>query len=537
MPGVESLTTRGICPLPVHAFMNSPSPRLLVFALVFAGGFASLGAELAASRLLDPWFGNSVLVWAVLIGLILFYLAIGSWWGGRLADRNPAPARFYTLAAVAGALLGLVPLVAQPVLRLAADVFLTYDLVALTVSFSASLVLFGAPVILMGCLSPFAVRLLVRNVEESGRTTGRVTALATTGSILGVFVPVLVLIPKLGTRRTFIALGLLLLGLAVAALVQARERRAVLFAILWVGLLALFLMPPGRIRADAATLYEGESAYNYIQVVRNGPEVVLKLNEGAGVHSVYRPGMTLADGIWDYFLVAPFFAPGRVRPNDVHSLLLIGLAAGTVPKLYTAAYGPIRIDGVELDPDVIEIGRRYFAMTEPNLRTIASDGRAFLRRASGPYDVIAVDAYRPPYIPFHLATVEFFQEAQSLLSPNGVVAVNVARTSGDYSLVDAVAASMEAVFPSVFIIDEPDQGFDLGNSLVIGTARPGKLDNYAANTNALSNPLLAEVARRSQGHVRIPSGRGPVLTDDRAPIEQIVHGIVLRYMWGSAQAP
>jgi len=531
--------------------MNSPSSRLLVFALCFAGGFASLGAELAASRLLDPWFGNSVLVWAVLIGLILCYLAIGSWLGGRLADRNPAPARFYTLAAVAGALLGLVPLVAQPVLRLAADVFLTYDLVALTVSFAASLLLLGAPVILMGCLGPFAVRLLVRNVEESGRTTGRVTALATTGSVLGVFVPVLVLIPNLGTRRTFLALGLVLLGLAVVALAQAGERlalrRAGLFAIIWVGLLALFLMPPGRIRADATTLYEGESAYNYIQVVRNGPEVVLKLNEGAGVHSVYRPGMTLADGIWDYFLVAPFFAPGRVRPDDVHSLLLIGLAAGTVSKLYTAAYGPIRIDGVELDPAVIEIGRRYFAMTEPNLRTIASDGRAFLRHASGPYDVIAVDAYRPPYIPFHLTTVEFFQEARSLLSPNGVVAVNVARTSADYSLVDAVAGSMEAVFPSVFIIDEPNQGFDLGNSLVIGTARPTNLGDYAANTSALSDPLLVEVARRSQGHVRVapgfalegssPKGHGPVLTDDRAPIEQIVHGIVLRYLWGSARAP
>lgn len=537
MPGVESLTTLCLRPRLPDALMNSPSSRLLVFSLVFAGGFASLGAELAASRLLDPWFGNSVLVWAVLIGIILCYLALGSWLGGRLADRNPVSVRFYTLAAVAGALLGLVPLVAQPVLRLAADVFLTFDLVALAVSFAVSLLLLGAPIILLGCLSPFAVRLLVRHVEESGSTTGRVTALATIGSVLGVFVTVLVFIPNLGTRRTFLTLGLVVLGLAVAALAQTRERRAGVFALIWMALLALLLLPPGRIRSDANTLYERESAYNYIQVVRNGPEVVLKLNEGAGVHSVYRPGMTLADGIWDYFLVAPYFAPGRVRPDDIHSLLLIGLAAGTVPKLYTAAYGPIRIDGVELDPAVIETGRRYFAMTEPNLRAIASDGRAFLRHASGPYDVIAVDAYRPPYIPFHLATVEFFQEARSHLSPNGVVAVNVARTSTDYSLVDAVAGSMEAVFPSVFIIDEPDQGFDLGNSLVIGTARPATLDAYTANTGTLSNPLLAEVARRSQGHIRVAPSRGLVLTDDRAPIEQIVHGIVLRYLWGSAGTP
>ncbi len=508
--------------------------RPLVFALVFAGGFASLGAELAASRLLDPWFGNSLLVWAVLIGLILLYLAIGSWLGGRLADRRPAPARFYTLAAAAGALLGVIPLVAQPVLRLAADIFLTYDLAALAFSFAASLLLLGAPIVLMGCLSPFAIRLLVRSVAESGRISGQVTALATIGSILGVFVTVLALIPNLGTRRTFLCLGLALLGLAVAALASARQRRAWLFAFIWLALLLLFVRPSGPIRTGMATLYEQESAYNYIQVVRNGPEVVLKLNEGAGVHSVYRPGMRLADGIWDYFLLAPLFGPAPVHPGDVHRLLLIGLAAGTIPKLYTAAYGPIPIDGVELDPAVIATGQRYFAMNEPNLRAVASDGRAFLRRASGPYDVIAVDAYRPPYIPFHLSTVEFFQEARQRLSPTGVVAVNVARTSTDYRLVDAIAGSMEAVFPSVYIIDEPDQGFDLGNSLVIGTAQPSDLADFAANAGAQTDPLLAEVVRRSQGHIRVAPPLPAVLTDDQAPIEQIVHGIILRYLLGSA---
>ncbi len=409
---------------------------------------------------------------------------------------------------------------------------MTYDTAILLGSFSAILLLFGIPVILLGVVSPFAIRLLVHSAEDAGSTSGRVYALSTVGSILGVFLTVLILVPNLGTRRSFLALALGLLMLAIIALWPHARRRAVVFALIWVLLLALTLLPTGSIRPDEATIYEQESAYNYIQVVENGPEVVLKLNEGAGVHSVYRPDMTLADGIWDYFLLAPFFNPGPVTPDDVDSLLVIGLAAGTVPKLYTAAYGPIEIDGVELDPAIIATGQQHFAMTEPNLNAVAQDGRYYLNHGAGNYDVIAIDAYRPPYIPFHLTTVEFFTEVRDHLNPDGVVAINVARTASDYSLIDALASTLTAVFPSVFIIDEPHTGYDLGNSLVVASMQPTTLDDFLANTSDLPEPILAEIARRAGSNVRVASGDGPILTDDKAPIEQIIHGIVLRYLLG-----
>lgn len=512
---------------------NADMARLSIYLVVFVTGFASLGVELAASRLLDPWFGNSIIVWASLIGLILLYLAVGYWLGGRLADRDPRRVSFFTLAASAGVLVGLIPVIARPILQLSAGLFANVVLNAIALlagSFAAVLLLFGPAVILLGCASPFAIRLLFTDSRDAGRTAGRVFALSTLGSLAGVFIPTLFLIPTLGTRRTFFVLALTLLGLAVFFLWRLARRRALLFGAVWLILLFLALLPPGLIQPNAATVYERESAYNYIRVVRNGPEMVLKLNEGAGVHSVYNPSAVLADGIWDYFLLAPYFNPPPFQPEQVKSLLMLGLAAGTVPRLYTAAYGPVTIDGVELDPAIIAAGQRFFGMSEPNLRPIAQDGRYFLRNSGGSYDVIAIDAYRPPYIPFHLTTVEFFRQARSHLNANGVVAVNVARAGNDYRLVDALAATMAAVFPAVFIIDEPAPPGSLGNSLVVASLQAATLDDFLANTSALPEPILAEVARQARPHVRPAPAGGPILTDDRAPIEQIVHGIVLRYL-------
>lgn len=508
----------------------SSIPRRAVYTLVVATGFASLGVELAASRLLDPWFGNSILVWASLLGLILLYLAVGYWLGGRVADRDPRSATFFSLAAVAGMFIGLIPLIAHPLLQLSADVFVNYDVALLAGSFAATLVLFGPAVILLGCASPFAIRLLVTNGRDAGRTSGRVFAMSTLGSLAGVFIPTLVLIPNLGTRRTFFVLALTLLGLATLFLWRIARRRALIFGLGWIILLALALLPTGLIRPSADIIHEEESAHNYIQVLRNGPEVVLKLNEGAGVHSVYNPQAVLADGIWDYFLLAPYFNPTPAPPQPVQRLLMLGLAAGTVPRLYTAAYGPIAIDGVELDPAIIAAGRRFFAMNEPNLHPIAQDARFFLRTANDRYDVIAIDAYRPPYIPFHLTTVEFFREVRAHLNPEGVVAINVARAGDDFRLVDALAATLAAVFPSVFIIDEPAPPGFLGNSLVVASMQPATLADFLTNTASLPEPILAEMARRARPHVRLARTDGPILVDDRAPIEQIIHGIVLRYL-------
>jgi spermidine synthase len=511
--------------------------RPYLYLLVFTAGFTTLGVELSAARLLDPWFGNSLIVWAALIGLILFYLALGYWLGGRIADRSPHLLTLLRLVAAGAFGVGLIPLVARPVLELASVGLGDFDTGLLAGSMAGILILFTVPVTLLGSVSPFALRLALRDVRGSGALAGRISALATAGSILGSFLPVLFLIPTIGTRRTFAVLSLALLLVVLIGVIRLRRAAETALVLVAAALIALLgWRPAGPIKASAGLLYERESAHNYIQVVDAGFERQLRLNEGEGIHSVYRPQGGLADGIWDYFLLAPAFNPAPYTPDRVRRVAIVGLAAGTTVKLFSQAYGPIPIDGAELDPAIIAAGRTWFDMNEPNLNAVAADGRRFLAHsaAPSPYDLIVVDAYRPPYIPFHLTTVEFFALARDRLSEDGVVAVNVGRTHTDYSLVDAIAATMRQVFPSVYVVDEPDNGSPLGNSMVVATRQPTTLTDFRANLPAFDHPLLAEVARRAapQACAATPPPGTPVFTDDRAPVEQVVHKLVLRHLLG-----
>lgn len=532
--------------------------------LVFVAGLVTLGLELSAARLLDPWFGNSIVVWAALIGLVLACLSLGYWAGGRLADRHPVPALLYAIALVAALMVALLPLVARAILQLASSQAMALNsldpanvnLALLGGSALGVFALFAAPTFLLGMVSPFAVRLALADVSTGGQVAGRLYALSTAGSLLGTFLPVLVLIPAVGTRMTFVLLGSLLALTSLVGLYLERGRASAIPALLVLPFLAAlaWVSSQGAIKPEPGLIHEGESLYNYYQVVQRGPETWLKLNEGIGLHSVYHPQSALSEGIWDYFLAAPLFAradqgatpAGCATVNEekptpgacVDSLYLVGLAGGTVAQLYTRVYGPIPVDGAELDPAIVAAARSYFGLDDfPNVNAVAADGRSFLaqRPPERVYSVVALDAYRPPYIPFHLATVEFFELVRSHLREDGVVAVNAARSAEDYRLVEALASTMAQVFPSVYVIDESTQDLALGNSLVVATMQPTSLADFQANVAALdpaTHPLLAEVARRAAQTARPADTDGPVLTDDRAPIEQIIHSIMLRYLLG-----
>ncbi|MEA3345493.1 MAG: fused MFS/spermidine synthase [Chloroflexota bacterium] len=506
---------------------RADSERGWLLAMVLAAGMTTMAVEMAASRLLQPHFGDSLLVWANLIGLILIYLAVGARLGGRWADRHPDEATLYRITTWAGFLIGLVPFIARPILRLADFGLRDFTASILIGSFLGVVLLFASPMILLGCVPPFALRLTVREVGSSGVTAGRIYALSTGGSILGTFLPSLFLIPWIGTRRTFLLLSIFMLGLSVLALWHTSRRPPLRsLGLLVLILLLAFLWPRGAIRAAPELVYEEESAYNYIQVLREGDERQLKLNEGEGIQSVYRGDQLRTEGAWDYFLAAPFFNPPPFAAEEVRSLCLIGLAGGTVARQYTAAFGPIPIDGVELDPAVINVGWEWFAMTEPNLRAVAQDGRYFLAHTNQCYDIVAVDAYRAPYIPFHLTTREFFALVRDHLTERGAMAINVGRTDVDYRLVAALATTMQQVFPSVYLINVP-QTF---NSLLIATVQPTKMANLRANLQAVEAPFLRGALERAAANLHpLPSEGGLILADDRAPIEQMTHSLLLRY--------
>jgi spermidine synthase len=514
------------------------SSRLYLFLAVFTSGMTALAVEISASRLLGNIFGTSNLVWANIIGLMLVYLTVGYFIGGRWADKDPSPRTFYSLLTAAAFTTGLVPLIARPVLIFAARAWESFDAAVLGGSFLGVLILFSIPVTLLGCVSPFAIRLALADARRAGEVAGQMYAVSTLGSIVGAFLPVLWFIPTIGTTRTFLLFAGLLFVVALVGLLWIDRRRglAALLAPLVLSLMAgRFLAGP--IRPMDGLLYETESSYNFIQVIERDGTRYLLLNEGRGLHSVYSPHQLATYGTWDLFLAAPYFNAAPHSPADVTSLALVGLAAGTISKQYTAVYGPIPIDGIEIDPDIVRVGREYFAMNEPNLNVIVEDGRWALEHSDRRYSVVGVDAYRLPYIPAHLTTREFFESVKAHLADDGVLVINVGRTPdtpelpGDRRLVEGMTGTLQTVFPSVYVVDVPNSF----NSIVYATVQPTRASNLAANLDQLpanAHPLLRQTLAWALDNLQPTPQTSAVFTDDVASVEHISNAIALRFILG-----
>jgi spermidine synthase len=483
--------------------------------LVFVVGAASLGAEIAAARLMAPFFGASTIVWANTIGVVLVALAIGYWLGGRLGDRHPHLRGLCMLVLGAAVLLSLVPFVARPFFAVSVDALDSLSAGAFVGSLIGVLALIAVPVILLGACSPYAIRLALPDVEHSGRIAGRLYAISTAGSLFGTMMAALVLIPFAGTQRTFLTLAL---ALALVASAGLGWRSLVTPA----ALVALLATPGGAIKAtdEGRVLYEAETALQYVRVIEQPDgDRALELNEGQAIHSLYRPGSYLTDGYWDGMLTLPFTAltepPGRVA--------VLGNGAGTTSRALGHFFPKAQIDAVEIDPELTAIGRRYFHMgSRPELTVHSEDARPWLRRSTGPYDVIAVDAYRQPYIPFYMTTREFFALARDRLSPDGVVVVNVGHPSGSDDLETVVGRTMAEVFPTV--VRDP---FDDTNTLLAATQVPASARRLRAA--AALPPRLRPLALRQAERIgpRLPGGT--VYTDDRAPVEWLVDRSILGY--------
>jgi len=175
-----------------------------LYITIFFTGMTALAVEMSASRLIGNVYGSSNLVWASVIGLILIYLSIGYWSGGKLADKNPGYDFFYKILMWASLSIALVPMASRPILRLTANAFDRYQISILVGSFITILILFIIPVILLGMVSPFALKLVLKDTGEAGKTAGLLSAISTLGSFIGTFLPVLILIPLMGTYRTFL---------------------------------------------------------------------------------------------------------------------------------------------------------------------------------------------------------------------------------------------------------------------------------------------------------------------------------------------
>jgi spermidine synthase len=481
-----------------------------LYVLVFGAGIGTLATEICASRLLAPYYGSSTIVWANLIGLVLAALSVGYWLGGKLADRRPTPRLLGALVLASAALVAVVPFVTRPILDVAAEGLDELSAGAVIGSFFATLLLFAPPVLLLGMVAPFAIRLAVENVETAGTVAGRLYALSTAGSLLGTFLSALVAIPLVGTQRTLLASAAVLA--VTGALLLGRR-----WLVVAVAPAALLALPPGAVKPAEGLLYEHESPYQYIQVVeKDDGSRRLYLNEGIAVHSVWRADTVLTGGVWDAFLVVPLLLD---RPPE--RLAVLGNAGGTVARAFGEFWPGVAIDGVEIDPAVSEAGRRYLGLEDnPRLEVHDADARPFLRRTDRRYDLIYVDAYHQPYVPFYLATEEFFRLARDKLRPGGLIALNVATVPDDRRLERELSETLASVFPEVRVW--PVLRF---NHIVVGLTRPhAGWTPYAFDRRELE--ALSDLLFRQLSPPVLPDDPW---TDDHAPVEWVTDRMIVSY--------
>ncbi len=487
-----------------------PAPRLVLLLAPVVSGAAIMGLELVGLRLLAPRFGASTYVWGGLLGTIMAALALGYLAGGALADRRPRPRWVFGLLLAGAAWVAADLLIMEAALDGAARLGATRGPIV------ATALLLGPPMIVLGSVSPFVVKLEGR-FSSLGVTAGRVFALSTAGSLAGTFVTAFWWIPDYGCRHTLRILFVALVALGVAGLAWPASRAG--RGALALTLAGLPFWPPIR-RSGPGVVFAGESPYNTVLVEDEGGDRLLYLNDPReGSHSV-RPGRdVLTGGYYDNLYLGPLLARGR-------RVLVLGMGGGTTVAAYRRLYPGAHVTAVEIDPLVVRVAHEYLGLERgPDLDVHVEDARPFLRRRSELFDVIEVDVFAGgPYAPFYCLTSEFFGEVRARLAPAGLLSMNVYAPGGDRTLAEVVIATLAKVFPTVFELQREEE------RVLIAFREPTSPETVRA---LLASPEVPDeirpVARETAAALRTAvSGGGIVLTDDRAPVEPLTHRMIVR---------
>jgi spermidine synthase len=540
--------------------LSSPSRELrsslAIGVAVFIAGGALLGLEIASSRVLAPHFGNSLYVWGSLIGIVLAGLSTGYWLGGIVADRYPTPRLLVGLLG-AGALLVLtIPFVDGWVLDRVVD----WDPGPRLNPVIATILLFGVPSVVLGTVSPVAVRLKARSIEKLGRTAGRLFAVSTAGSIAGTFLTSFWLIPALGTDQVLAsaAVALVLAAAAVALVERLVVAFALTLALAGASVGAVVSLAPeqgGTVAAsqlrnwspvyrqqskearvgsieDTQTGYEilhtSDSQYHRIAVVEDDNSRYLRFD------SSFQSGMFLNDPYRTRFPYSDYLHLPFAYRAETRKVLYIGLGGGSAPKRTWRDFPGVRIDVVELDPAVVDVAYQYFELPrDPRLNVEVEDGRRYVSDQQGPWDVIVIDAFYADSIPFHLATREFLQLARSRLAPGGLVVTNIigAVRGPSSRLFRSMLRTYRAVFPTVAVhpvVDTAARDLEGVRNIILVAgdgAAPSKeflLDRWREVRRR--SPGAPDLRTAINGRVDAPISTEdvPVLTDDYAPTDALL---------------
>ena len=487
-------------------------------------GFAVMGLEVTAVRLLAPHFGDTAYVWTNVIGVILLALALGAFLGGRMADSEAGSSRVATLLVIAGVLTAIAPIVARPLgaWLVPADLPLDSAMWALVRgSFVATTILFAPPVILVACVSPVLITLLAREDGKVGRAAGLVSCAATVGSLAGTFAATHLLVPNLGSRGTVWVCA----GFLIGSSFMCRTRLSGVAALVCLPVLP-FLVPmtikgPGP---GEKLITEVESSYQFLQVVEvegSDPlQTKLKINEGLdSFHSVAYAGTPYTQGgYYDFHVPAPYLAGDGEVPADL-SVLSLGEAAGSFGRLFAHVYPECTMDRVEIDPMVTELGEEFFPGSRPEGRQFPVDARTFVENTGDRYHVVLVDAYEHQiYIPSHLASVEFFTAVANVLHEGGVVSVNCGGTQFDDPVIRALGSTLATVFEEAMVFRVPRS-----RNFVLMARKGRAIEPVVLAGVSTDDPQLETILTRmgQEDAWRRCSTDEVVLRDDRPYLDQL----------------
>ena len=506
----------------VDSQQQQPTPPGWVLYLTSAvTGFGVMGAEMSAGRLMAPYYGTSTMIWSLLIGAVMISLALGHVLGGWLSRRADALKLFFGSLIVAAIILAALPWISRPLMQESLTWFRQGALGILAASAVGVLGLLTVPLVALGTSGPVLIHHAVHDREQTGVVAGRLYAAGTLGSLAGTYLAGVILVPLWGTTHTFWLCAALILANGVLGLVRGRMAPVAAVGALILAAALAAVTPARPVKPGEGVIYEAESVHNYIQVRERNGVRGLYLNDGYAVQTLYSTqGRLSLQGTWRYYARAPAWtatgSPSRV--------LLLGLGGGGAAVSYATLFPEAEVTGVELDAEVVEVGRRFMGLPE-STRVVVQDARAFLARDESRYDVIIVDAFDFPYVPFQLATREFFEAVEAHLADGGVVVINVGRYQDDYRVVDAIAKTLKTLFARV-------EGVDVRQSnTVLMAARHPRAQDVGLDGLGLEQGDARRLRARPLKPWE-PAEDALVLTDDRAPVEWMTDGIILSAILG-----
>ena len=477
---VALITERIIIKKAIQSFETQMKKYLLEIT-VFITGMGIMVFEIVGSRVLAPYVGTTTIVWSILIGIILAALSLGYWYGGRLADRKAEYYHFSMLLFFAAIFIALTGFFKTPVMT-----FLENSIGGFRwETIWASLIMFAPASFFMAAVSPYAARLRLASVKETGTTVGNLYAISTAGSILGAFLTGLVLLPYLGNTKIIYSLAVLLLLASLLAF-SARWMKAKVAVTLTAVVLLIFANSLDNIFLKKGIIHI-RSAYFDI-MVGTGTDTFSNINVGGGTN---KPILTLqtgndtiqsamfADGSTDLVLpyqifykgLTPYFSPGA------KNILVIGGGAYSYPRNFLSSNPEAHADVVEIDPKMTEVAKKYFNLADDGrLTSYNLDGRVFLNRNQKKYDAVYVDSFRTYVPPYQLTTVETAQKIFSSLTDSGAVYVNlISAVEGESAkFFQAEYATYKKIFPQVYIFRVAYPYTDIPQNLILVATKSGQ---------------------------------------------------------------